>query len=412
MNHDGGMRVSFPNKQGLTLQGRLHLPPGRIRTYAIFAPCFTCGKDVHAARRISQGLAERGIATLRLDFTGLGESEGDFSDTNFTSTVSDLLAAADFLIQNYEAPEIVIGHSLGGTAAIVAASELPSVKAVCTINSPCHPKPVAHQFKYSHEKILWSGEADVDIQGRSFVIKKHFLDDLNSYDMGAVFSKLKAALLVFHAPQDQIVHIRNASFIFELANHPKSFISLDSADHLIRDRRDADFIASSITAWSSRYLHFKAQDQTPAQEGQVTVIETDEGTFTNRIYTGPHILRADEPQEIAGGLGTGPSPYEYLLAALGACTSMTLRMYAQHKGWPLEQVIVHLNHHKVHGQDLQDCDVTSDMVDRIDRSIELEGPLTQEQKEKLISIAEKCPVHKTLMGPVCIQTRLYDEQES
>lgn len=403
------LAVTFKNSRQQKLAGRLHLPYGYTKAFAVFSPCFTCGKDVHAARRISQGLAERGIATLRLDFTGLGDSEGEFEDTNFSTMVDDLLAAAKFLETHYRAPEIFIGHSLGGTAAIVAASRYPHVKAVSTINSPCHPKHVAHHFKDLHDQILWTGEADVDISGRTFKIRKHFLEDLEAIDMTKVFSDLKAALLVFHAPGDTIVNIKNASYIFELAHHPKSFISLDAADHLIRDRKDGDFIAASILAWSTRYINFMGEATLEVDEGVVKVIETDEGLYTNRVYTGKHILRADEPLSVEGGLGTGPSPYDYILVALGSCTSMTLRMYANLKGIPLVAVKVDLTHKKIHGTDCKDCPDKNRMIDVITRDIELVGELTTEQRAKLLEIANKCPVHRTLQGEVQINSSLKGE---
>lgn len=404
--------VRFKNSRHTDLVGRLHMPYGITKAFAVFSPCFTCGKDINAARRISQGLAERGIATLRLDFTGLGDSDGVFEETNFSTMVDDLMAAASFLEKEYQAPEIFIGHSLGGTAAIVAASKYPMTKAVCTINSPCHPKHVAHHFTDAHDEILWTGEADVDIQGRTFKIRKHFLEDLESYDMHSVFKNLKAALLIFHAPGDSIVHIRNASYIFDLAHHPKSFISLDAADHMIRDRKDGDFIASSILAWSTRYINFESHAEQSSTEGFVKVLETDEGAYTNRIYTGKHILRSDEPQSVPGGLDTGPSPYDYILAALGSCTSMTLRMYANLKGIPLMQTNVTLTHEKVHLKDCEDCQDKPKTIDVIHRKIELIGDLTQAQKEKLLEIANKCPVHRTLTAGVQVETELAPGDQS
>lgn len=394
--------VRFRNQAGDYLVGHLHLPEGQVRAYAVYAPCFTCGKDVHAARRISQGLADRGIGTLRIDFTGLGESEGNFEDTNFTTNVSDIKSAAAFLAEHYQKPEIVLGHSLGGTAAIVAASQMPYIKAVSTINSPCHPRHVAKHFVEVEEKVLWEGEAEFALNGRPFRIQKHFFEELKKYDMEEVFKELRAAILVFHAPHDDVVNIRSANAIFELANHPKSFISLDSADHLIRDRRDADFIAASIAAWASRYIQFDIPKAQPlaAAHGQVIVASTDEGKYTHRIYAGSNILRADEPTTVAGGLGTGPSPYELLLSALGACTSMTLRMYADLKQIPLEQVTVRLTHTKIPGED------PAKAMDQIERFITLTGKLSQDQKEKLLEIANKCPVHKTLRQSTLIKSSL------
>tara|TARA_R110002095_G_scaffold191133_1_gene168748 strand:+ start:350 stop:1606 length:1257 start_codon:yes stop_codon:yes gene_type:complete len=404
------LKVSFKNKDGLVLSGRLHIPAGHIKTFAVYAHCFTCSKDIKAARNICQGLSERGIAALRFDFTGLGDSEGDFVETNFTTNVNDLLCASAFLEKNYQAPEIMIGHSLGGAAALVAASKLPSIKAVSTVNSPCHPKHVARHMHGAEDQILWSGEADVEISGRSFKIKKHFLDDLNSYDMTDVFKKLKAAVLVFHAPHDSTVNIKNASYIFSLAQHPKSFISLDSADHLIMNNEDAKYIASSIAAWASRYIQFECSEEKRDEKlgDGVVVTETDEGLYTQRVYAGNHIMRSDEPISVSGGLDLGPSPYDYLLAGLGSCTSMTIRMYAQHKGIGLDKVTVELEHDRIHAQDCEACETEKGMVDVIRRKITLEGPLSDLKKESMLKIADKCPVHRTLTREIRIETELKD----
>ncbi len=393
------LKISFENKEGLTLSGRLHIPAGHTKAFAVYAHCFTCSKDIKAARNICQNLSERGIAALRFDFAGLGDSEGDFIDTNFTTNVTDLLCAAEYLETHYQAPEIMIGHSLGGAAALVAASKLTSIKAVSTINSPCHPKHVARHMAGAEEQIMWNGEADVEVSGRSLKIKKHFLDDLKSYDMNEVFKELSAAVLVFHAPHDETVNIKNASNIFALAQHPKSFISLDSADHLIMNNEDAKYIASSIEAWASRYIHFDCQedDKHQAVEG-VVVMETNEGMLTQRVYAGNHILRADEPKNVPGGKDLGPDPYAYLLAGLGACTSMTLRMYAQHKGFSLDKITVELSHNRIYAKDCTNCESEIGKVDVINRTIILEGNLELGQRSKLLEIADKCPVHKTLMG--------------
>lgn len=400
------VKVEFKNKEGLTLSGRLHLPAGTIKTFAVYAHCFTCSKDIKAARNICQYLSERGIAALRFDFTGLGDSEGEFVDTNFTTNVTDLLSASKFLEENYQAPEIMIGHSLGGAAALVAASKLESIKAVSTINSPCHPKHVARHMAGAEEQILWNGEADIEISGRSLKIKKHFLDDLKAYDMEEVFRDLDAAVLVFHAPHDETVNIQNATMIFQLAQHPKSFISLDSADHLIMNNEDAKYIASSIDAWAGRYVKFDCQDDENHEKVDgVVVMETSEGVLTQRVYAGRHVLRADEPQDVEGGLDLGPDPYDYLLASLGACTSMTLRMYANHKNIDLERVTVSLKHKKVHAKDCEECTSDSGYIDVIDREIKLDGNLTDEQSKRLLEIADKCPVHKTLHSEIKVNTK-------
>ncbi len=401
------VKVEFKNKEGLMLSGRLHLPAGTIKAFAVYAHCFTCSKDIKAARNICQYLSERGIAALRFDFAGLGDSEGDFVDTNFTTNVTDLLCAAEYLEQHYQAPEIMIGHSLGGAAALVAASKIDSIKAVSTINSPCHPKHVARHMAGAEEQILWNGEADVEISGRSLKIKKHFLDDLKSYDMDQVFKDLNAAVLVFHAPHDETVNIKNATMIFQLAQHPKSFISLDSADHLIMNNEDAKYIASSIDAWAGRYVRFECQeDESHDKVDGVVVMETSEGVYTQRVYAGRHVLRADEPESVQGGMDLGPDPYAYILSGLGSCTSMTLRMYANHKGLDLQRVTVDLRHEKVHAKDCEDCDSNSGYIDVIHREIKLDGDLSEAEQQRLLEIADKCPVHKTLENSSKIRTKL------
>lgn len=399
------VKVEFRNKEGLLLSGRLHLPAGTIKAFAVYAHCFTCSKDIKAARNICQYLSERGIAALRFDFAGLGDSEGDFVDTNFTTNVTDLQCAAAYLTEHYQAPEIMIGHSLGGAAALVAASRIDSIKAVSTINSPCHPKHVARHMAGAEEQILWNGEADVEVSGRSLKIKKHFLDDLKSYDMDTVFRDLNAAVLVFHAPHDETVNIKNATMIFQMAQHPKSFISLDSADHLIMNNEDARYIASSIDAWAGRYVTFDCQEDEERQKVDgVVVMETSEGLFTQRVYAGRHVMRADEPTDIQGGQDLGPDPYSYMLAGLGSCTSMTLRMYANRKQIPLEKVTVSLSHEKVHAKDCADYDTQDGYIDVIHRVVKMEGDLTAEHKQRLLEIADKCPVHKTLEAEVKIRT--------
>jgi putative redox protein len=406
------LKVSFKNNKGQSLHGRLHMPLGQVKTFAVYAHCFTCTKDIKAARNICQSLAERGIAALRFDFSGLGDSEGVFAETNFTSNVDDLVAAAAFLTDAYQAPEIIIGHSLGGTAALIAATKIPSIKAVSTINSPCHPRHVARHFREVEQEILEQGEAEITISERKFKIQDHFLEDLRSYDMETVFANLHAALLVFHAPHDDTVNIKNANHIFGMARHPKSFISLDSADHLILDPNDASYIAASIAAWSSRYIQFACVGQkVDLAQGQVIVAETAEGLYTQRIYAGRHILRADEPETVQGGLDLGPNPYDYLLAGLGACTSMTLRMYAQHKGLKVDKISVYLDHQKMPADQGEEGQEAAGKIDVIKRKIAVTGELTAQQRDDLLWIANKCPVHRTLQSPVKIITAAISPEE-
>jgi len=400
-------KVTFTGAQGETLAARLDRPVGRARAYALFAHCFTCSKDVFAAQRIATGLAEQGIAALRFDFTGLGSSGGDFANTNFSSNVGDLLAAVDYLRETREAPRILIGHSLGGAAVLAAATEVPEAKAVATIGAPADPGHVAHLLESARSTIEAEGEAEVTIAGRSFRIQKQFLEDIEGQHLKQAIGGMRKALLVFHAPRDQIVGIENASEIFLAAKHPKSFVSLDDADHLLSRKTDAVYVATVLGAWASRYIGAAAGAETaPAVEpGTVLVAETGEGKYANLISDGAHTLRADEPESV-GGLDSGMTPYGLLQAALGACTSMTLRMYAERKKWPLERVAVRLKHEKIHAADCAECETKDGKIDRIERVLEITGDLDDEQRRRLVEIADKCPVHHTLQSENQIVTRI------
>ena len=397
--------VSFPGASGATLAARLEAPAERPRAYALFAHCFTCSKDTKAATYISAALAERGIAVLRFDFTGLGGSEGDFASTNFSSNIGDLVAAANFLRKTYRAPAVLIGHSLGGTAMLAAAQKIPETLAVATIGSPYDPGHVLRLLKDSLGAIQAEGEALVDIAGREFRIKKQFLDDIQGRKLGDTVARLGRALMVMHSPRDTIVGIDNATMIFTAAKHPKSFVSLDPADHLLSRREDAFYAGQLLAAWAERYLDVKPGEIPAPPPGKVLVRETREGKFTNQVFAGRHVIRADEPVA-AGGLDSGLSPYDLLCAALGACTAMTLRLYADLKGIPLERVSVELKHEKIHATDCAECETREGKIDRIERLIGLEGTLDPAQREKLLEIANKCPVHRTLHSEVVIPTRL------
>lgn len=397
-------KVTFTGAGGEALAARLDLPAGRPRAYALFAHCFTCNKDIFAAARIAGGLAERGFAVLRFDFTGLGASEGDFANTNFSSNVADLLRAADFLREHYEAPQLLIGHSLGGAAVLAAAAGVPEARAVATIAAPADPAHVAKHFTEAQLEIEARGEAEVLLVGRPFRIKKQFLDDIATHRLEAAIGGLKKALMVFHAPRDATVSIDNASRIFLAARHPKSFVSLDDADHLLSRRSDAVYVAEVLAAWAGRYLTPQAADAlADAPAGAVVVAETGEGKFTQHVAAGRHHLMADEPEAV-GGLDMGPSPYDFLLAALGSCTSMTLRLYAERKGLSLERTRVTLSHEKIHAEDCATCETREGKIDRIRRVIELTGNLTPEERRRLLEIADKCPVHRTLHSEILIET--------
>ncbi len=407
-------KLTFPGSHDAILAGRLELPEDEPRAYALFAHCFTCTKDIFAAGRIAEALAGHGIAVLRFDFTGLGASEGDFAHTNFSSNVQDLIKAADYLRERYAAPKILIGHSLGGAAVLAAASQIREAVAIATIAAPADPAHVAHLFTDKRAEIETTGEVEVHLAGRPFRIRKQFLDDIAQQNGAAKLNKLGRALLIFHAPRDQIVGIENAAAIFQAARHPKSFISLDDADHLLTRRADAVYVADVLSAWATRYVgapEKRLPDPVASDDG--TVIVSERGAdpthgvsrLAQEILAGNHRLAADEPLE-GGGSDLGPNPYDLLLAALGACTSMTLRLYADHKKWPLERVTVHLSHQKVHAADCADCETREGKIDLIEREIVVSGPLDDAQRQRLLEIAEKCPVHRTLHSEIKIASRL------
>ena len=396
--------LKFTGSDGQELAARLQLPlSGKAKAYAIFAHCFSCGKDVVAANRISEALADLGIAVLRFDFTGLGQSKGDFADTNFSTNLDDLEAAADFLRSNYQAPALLIGHSLGGAAVLAVAHKMPEVNAVVTIGAPAEPSHVAHLFDNVRDRIEEAGEAEISLGGsRPLRIKKQFLSDLEKYDAKSSIPKLKRALLVMHAPLDTIVGIENAGQIFGAAKHPKSFISLDGADHLLTRREDAAYAAEVIAGWASKYLDIREEAPLKAAQGEVVVKQAD-GKFAQRIAAGPHAMRADEPKAY-GGDESGPTPYDLVLAGLGACTSMTIKMYADRKGWQVDDVEVKLTHEKMHASACETCETEDGKIDHIHRSIHIEGDLSEEQRKSLLIIADKCPVHRTLHSEVHITT--------
>ncbi|MCB1977332.1 MAG: OsmC family protein [Nitrosomonas sp.] len=409
-------QVLFYNKQNESLSGLLELPNARVNCYAIFAHCFTCSKDGIAATYISRALAENGVAVLRFDFTGLGNSAGDFPNTNFSSNLDDLFAAAEFLQENYAAPQILIGHSLGGSAVLAVAKQIESVRAVVTINSPATAEHVKHLFDDVHNEILNNQSAKVSLGGRSFTIQKQFIEDLDRHNTLDHIKELGKALLVFHSPADQIVSIDEATRIYVAAKHPKSFITLDQADHLLSDKDDANYVAAVITAWVSRYLadsfssesastNSRQDDALPIIESGTVIVRERDKKFAREIFTQQHRLVSDEPVE-QGGADSGANPYELLLAALGSCTSMTLRMYANHKKLDLEAIEVTLRHSRVHLDDCKTCDDKNTLVDKIDRKIKLVGRLDDDQRKRLLEIADKCPVHKTLVNEIVIETKL------
>ena len=400
-------RFQFTGEGGYQLAAALELPDGEPVAFALFAHCFTCGKDTLAAKRISVALAAKGFAVLRFDFTGLGSSEGEFANSTFSSNVADLVRAADHLRATRKAPSILIGHSLGGAAILAAAGKIPEAKAVATIAAPSDPAHVTGLFREHLDNIRAQGEVEVSLAGRPFRIKREFLDDIVEHELMKDVAGLHKALLVMQSPIDDTVGIDNATKIFVAAKHPKSFVSLDHADHLLTKPADALYAADVITAWASRYVEAakpaKAVDSSEAPR-RVVVQETRKSKFNQIITVGSHRLVADEPIA-AGGEDAGPGPYDFLLAGLGACTSMTMRLYADRKSLPLDRVTVTLRHSKIHAQDCEECETREGMLDQIERDIAMDGALDAEQRKKLMEIADKCPVHRTLTSEIRIVTK-------
>ncbi|PLW76941.1 bifunctional alpha/beta hydrolase/OsmC family protein [Cohaesibacter celericrescens] len=413
-NATSTQRLSFEGALGDALQARLELPTGPIRATAIFAHCFTCSKDIFAAKHIATQLASKGFAVMRFDFTGLGTSEGDFADTNFSSNIDDLVRAADTLREAIAGPSLLVGHSLGGAAVLAAAAKIPEVQAVATIGAPADVNHIEHSFKCQLNEIEANGEAEVSLAGRPFTIKKQFLEDLDQHSLADQIGNMNKALMVLHSPIDDTVGIENAAEIFTAAKHPKSFVSLDTADHLLTNKDDAIYAAEVITAWAARFVEGGHEPQADVPLGAL-VAETGLGKFQNFVRVGHHTLLADEPRSV-GGLDTGPTPYDYLATALGACTTMTLRMYADFKKLPVEHISTEVLHNKVHGSDCKECS-TDDLegkanskgkIDRFERLISLKGNLSQKDREALLRIADKCPVHQTMEHGSVVVSKLVE----
>ena len=398
------LRLNFPNRNGVQLSAHLDLPLGeRPQAYAILAHCFTCTKNFKGERNISLALTQNKLAVLRFDFAGLGESEGEFYDNNFSTNVADILDAAEFLAQNYQAPQLLIGHSLGGAAVLLAGSQIESVKAIATVGAPAEPEHVKHLFEAVEQRIHSEGEAQVEIGGRPFAIRKHFLDDLAQVQLEDVIGQLKRALLVMHSPQDQTVGINHARKIYDAARHPKSFLTLDGADHLLLDKHDSRYAGNMIAQWATRYLDL--EEAAPLVTEKQAVVRLGGPGFTSEVRTGKHAFIADEPPSV-GGDDLGPSPYDLLLASLGTCTAMTLRMYADRKDWPLHEVRVHLEHYKDYPRDQGSPEDQKSKMDHIDRVVEIEGDLDEKQLKRLLEIADRCPVHRTLHSEIRVRTEL------
>lgn len=408
-------RVTFPGHAGDELAARLDLPAGPPRAFALFAHCFTCGKDLRSARQLAAALTEAGIGVLRFDFTGIGSSEGEFGSTDFTSNAEDLYAAVDYLRREHRAPQLLVGHSLGGAAVLSVAGDIAEVRAVATIGAPADTEHVTGLFDDHLDEIEGDGQACVRIAGRDIHVTKGLLDDLRSHRLNDYVAAMRKPLMIVHSPVDEVVGIDHARRLFAAARHPKNFVSLDGADHLMTDPADARFAASVIEAFAERHLVDESGVLPPPEaSAPVVVAETSQGRFLNHVVVGDHRMLTDEPESF-GGFDAGPAPYDFLGAALGACTSMTLRMYADRKGMPLDRVTVEVSHAKVHAADCLECAASDQlsaragMIDRFERVITVEGAdLTDDDRERLLVIADKCPVHRTLQHASAIATRLND----
>jgi len=377
----------FLNRNGHRLSGSLEMPEGIPRGWALFAHCFTCGKNNLAAVRIARTLASVGIGVLRFDFTGLGGSEGNFADASFSLNVQDLVSAASAMEAAGMPPRLLIGHSLGGSAMLAAADRIAGAHAIATIAAPFDVAQVLPLLDPAGLARLQSGGlALVQVVGRPMAVGKVFVDDLRTHDPGARIAALRRPLLLFHAPQDRTVDIENATRIFLAARHPKSFVSLDDADHLLSKREDAEQVARLIATWAARYLPEPPAGRPVAADAEAE--ETGLGKFQLALRSGGSRWLADEPETV-GGLGSGPTPYNLLSSALAACTTMTLRHYADSKGWPVTRIRTAVNHHKDKG--FAPPDVFS-------RRVSIEGAVTEAQRTQLLEMAQRCPVHRTLEG--------------
>ena len=398
------LSVSIPNSAGLSLSAYLELPLGeRPQAYAMFAHCFTCGKNLKAERNISLALTQQKIAVVRFDFAGIGESEGEFFDSNFTTNLQDLHDVYNWMEENYEAPTLLIGHSLGGAASLAVAGDLPAVKAVATIGAPSAPHHVKKLFGAVEQKIRELGEAEVQIAGRPFTLQRHFLESIESFDMAECLRSLRKATLILHSPSDQVVGIENAKELYLHLMHPKSFLTLDGADHLLSNREDSLYAGNMIGQWAARYLDLKEKE--PLVTDHQAVARIGQEGFTTEIRAGKHSFLADEPPSV-GGDDLGPSPYDLLVSGLGACTVMTMRMYADRKKWMVEEIRVHLEHDHVYEEDLQAAGEAPRKIDLIRRVIEIEGDLDEKQISRLMEIADRCPVHRTLHNELRVETTL------
>ncbi|WP_298530776.1 bifunctional alpha/beta hydrolase/OsmC family protein [uncultured Algibacter sp.] len=403
------LKLSIQNEKGLKLQAFLELPADqKPKHYAIFAHCFTCSSTLGAVKHISRSLTTYGFGVVRFDFTGLGKSEGEFSESYFSANVKDLLAVSDYLKEYYQAPTLLVGHSLGGAAVIVAASKLENVKAVATVGAPATVSHVTHLFSHGIDEVKEKGEVEVSIGGRPFKINEEFVEDFGKTDLPEITKNLRKPLLIMHAPFDRIVGIENAHKLYHDAHHPKSFVSLDNADHLLTNPKDSIYVGNMIGAWVQRYFQQEENSMLDtAGEQLVAHLDLIEDNFTTTIQTKKHSFIADEPNSV-GGDDFGPSPYDYLSAGLAACTVMTLKMYAERKKWDLKEVYAHITYSKKHSDDLMLDLAEPKRMDYLQKRLKFVGDLDDVQKAKLKEIASKCPVHRTLISDTIIETQVID----
>lgn len=400
-------KLEIKNKKGLKLQAYLELPANQKPSYyAVFAHCFTCNSTFSAVKNISRALTNHGFGVVRFDFTGLGRSEGEFAKSHFSANVDDLIAVNHYLKDNYEAPSLLVGHSLGGAAVIVAASKLDNIKAVATIGAPATVKHVTHLFSHGVEEVKLKGEIEVNIGGRPFKINQEFIEDFGKTNLPEITKNLRKPLLIMHTPFDQIVGIENAHKLYHNAHHPKSFVSLDQADHLLSKTRDSEYAGNMIGAWVERYFELKDNEMLSIDGEQLVAhLNVLEDNFTTSIQTKKHSFIADEPASV-GGNDFGPSPYDYLSAGLAACTVMTLKLYAQRKKWDLQEVYAYITYSKKHSDDLMLDVEKPTRMDHLQKRLKFIGNLDNSQKQRLKEIASKCPVHKTLQSKIVIETEL------
>lgn len=392
--------LKIKNRDGVELSATIDFPsnqkPSQI---AIFSHCFTCTSNLNAVRNINRALTQNGFAVVRFDFTGLGKSGGDFKNSHFEANVEDLVDVHQYITENYFAPEFIVGHSLGGSAAIVAAHKIPALKAVCTIGSPADVEHTTKHFKSQVKELEDNGETQVTIGGREYSVNQNFVDGFKKHKLPEIIKSLKKPILIFHSPIDEVVGVYNAQEIYENAMHPKSFVSLDDADHLLSKKEDSLYVGNVISSWVSRYLPKKQKEkQDPEKHQLVANLNLVEDKFTTSISTDDHTLLADEPVSL-GGDNFGMSPYELVSAGLAACTTMTLKLYAERKKWSLKDVKVYLSHAKEKNEQ-------GETVDVFKKEIEIKGAVDDTQKDRLIEIASKCPVHKTLVNTSQIYTVL------